>query len=81
MMKPIKPHYSLIWTQKIAEVPQIAWDGLAMPLKTPFLEWEWLHNLETSHSATAKTGWLPNHFTLWRDQNFNCCCSTLFKRT
>jgi len=60
--------YSLAWTNQIAEIPQDAWDALALPLRTPFLEWEWLHNLETSGSATARTGWLPNHLTVWRDQ-------------
>ena len=64
-MEQLKPRYSVVWTNKIAEVPQNAWNALAMPLKTPFLEWEWLNNLETSQSVTAKTGWLPNHLTLW----------------
>ncbi|MBD2663448.1 hypothetical protein B6N60_03336 [Richelia sinica FACHB-800] len=68
MVENIKPHYSVVWTNKIAEVPQTAWDTLALPLKTPFLEWEWLNNLETSHSVTANTGWMPNHLTLWRDR-------------
>jgi uncharacterized protein len=68
MVKPLKPNYSVVWTNKIAEVTQEAWDALAMPLKTPFLEWEWLNNMETSHSATANAGWLPNHLTLWRDR-------------
>jgi predicted N-acyltransferase len=69
MVENLKPRYSAAWMQKIAEVPQLAWDALAMPLKTPFLEWEWLHNLEVSGSAIAKNGWLPNHLTLWREQN------------
>ncbi len=60
--------YALAWINQIAEIPQSAWDALALPLKTPFLEWEWLNNLETSGSATARTGWLPNHLTVWRDQ-------------
>ncbi|MEH2197369.1 GNAT family N-acetyltransferase [Nostoc sp.] len=68
MVEQLKPRYSVVWTNKIAEVPQNAWNALAMPLKTPFLEWEWLNNIETSQSATAKTGWLPNHLTLWRDR-------------
>ncbi len=68
MVEKIKPRYSSRWINKIAEVPQNAWDALAMPLKTPFLEWDWLNNLEISQSATAKTGWLPNHLTLWRDR-------------
>ena len=68
MVEQLKPRYSLSWINKIAEVPQSAWDALAQPLKTPFLEWEWLNNLETSGSATGKAGWLPNHLTVWRDR-------------
>ncbi len=45
-----------------------AWDALAQPLKTPFLEWEWLNNLEISGSATARTGWQPCHLTIWKGQ-------------
>ncbi|MDB9541154.1 GNAT family N-acetyltransferase [Anabaenopsis tanganyikae CS-531] len=67
MVKQIKPNYSSLWINHIAQVPQNAWDALAIPLKTPFLEWDWLNNLEISQSATAKTGWLPNHLTLWRE--------------
>lgn len=52
----------------MGEIPQSAWDALAKPLKTPFLEWEWLNNLETSGSATAQTGWQPCHLTVWREQ-------------
>ncbi|RAM51123.1 MAG: GNAT family N-acetyltransferase [Hapalosiphonaceae cyanobacterium JJU2] len=68
MVEQLKPRYSVAWINKIAEIPQSAWDALALPLTTPFLEWNWLNNLETSGSATAKTGWLPNHLTLWRDR-------------
>jgi predicted esterase len=57
------------WISQLAEVPQAEWDALAMPLKTPFLEWEWLNNMETSGSTTARTGWLPNHLTVWRDRH------------
>jgi len=67
MIKAHKPNYSVTWTHTIADVPKSAWDALAIPLKTPFLEWDWLHNLEISHSATAHAGWLPNHLVLWRD--------------
>ena len=68
MIKEHKPNYSVTWTHTIADVPKSAWDALAIPLKTPFLEWDWLHNLEVSHSATAHAGWLPNHLILWRDR-------------
>lgn len=67
MVKQIKSNYSVVWTHKLAEVPQTAWDALALPLKTPFLEWNWLNNMETSDSAIASAGWLPIHLTLWRD--------------
>lgn len=67
-MKSIQPSYNVAWINNIAEVPQAAWDALAMPLKTPFLEWEWLNNLESSGSAIPKAGWLPNHLTIWRDR-------------
>ncbi|MBD2772214.1 GNAT family N-acetyltransferase [Iningainema tapete] len=68
MVEQLKPRYSIAWMNKIAEVPQDAWDALAIPLKTPFFEWEWLSNMESSQSVTAKTGWIPNHLTVWRDR-------------
>jgi predicted N-acyltransferase len=43
-----------------------AWDALAGPLATPFLEWEWLRLLEASGSVAPEKGWLPHHLTLWR---------------
>jgi predicted N-acyltransferase len=70
MVEQPKPaSYTVKWIQKLSEVPQDAWDALAMPLKTPFLEWEWLHNMEASGSATGKAGWLPHHLTVWRDRD------------
>lgn len=68
MVEKLKPRYSFAWINKIAEVPQAEWDALAIPLKTPFFEWAWLNNMETSGSTTAKSGWLPNHLTVWRDK-------------
>ena len=60
-----RSNYSIHWNNQLAEIPQIAWDALFMPLKTPFLEWEWLNTLETSGSIRAETGWLPSHLTVW----------------
>ena len=67
MVEQIKPQYSLSWIPQIAEIPQLAWDELAKPLATPFLEWEWLNNLETSGSAIPRAGWQPCHLTVWRN--------------
>ncbi|MEB3336271.1 MAG: GNAT family N-acetyltransferase [Leptolyngbyaceae bacterium] len=69
MVEQHKSRYSLVWINHMAEVPQAAWDALALPLKTPFFEWEWLSNMETSGSATAKAGWQPIHLTVWRDRS------------
>ncbi|WP_399314090.1 GNAT family N-acetyltransferase [Trichocoleus sp. FACHB-262] len=69
MVEQLQPRYSLAWINKVSEVPQAEWDALAMPLNTPFFEWDWLNNMETSGSATAKAGWLPNHLTVWRDRH------------
>jgi predicted N-acyltransferase len=69
MVEQLKPRYSIAWINQISEIPQSEWDALAAPLKTPFFEWEWLNNMETSGSTTAQSGWLPNHLTLWRDRS------------
>ena len=68
MVEQPKPRYSVTWINQIGEIPQAQWDALAIPLSTPFLEWEWLHNLETSGSVKGQSGWLPNHLTVWRDR-------------
>lgn len=66
MPNPFASDYHVAWHQKIAEIPQDQWDALAVPLATPFLEWQWLHNLETSGSVGSNTGWQPCHLTLWQ---------------
>ena len=69
MMRQVKGEYSLTWVANIAEIEQSSWDSLAKPLKTPFLEWEWLTNCETSGSAIAQKGWQPCHLTIWRNNS------------
>lgn len=69
MIKQINPQYSLAWIERIGDIPQNVWDEFAKPLETPFFEWDWLHDLESSGSATAKAGWQPCHLTVWRDRN------------
>jgi len=60
-----KPPYSISWMESFSMVDQSAWDALAAPMKTPFLEWDWLHLMETSGSITKETGWQPHHLTVW----------------
>ncbi|EAZ91298.1 GNAT family N-acetyltransferase [Crocosphaera chwakensis] len=69
MFKQVQPRYSVSWIEKISEIPKQVWDELATPLKTPFLEWEWLNNIETSKSAIPRAGWQPCHLTIWRDKD------------
>ncbi|HZN95110.1 MAG TPA: GNAT family N-acetyltransferase [Myxococcales bacterium] len=52
----------------VNEVPREAWDALAGPDAPPFVRWDWLDALESSGSASARTGWQPQHLTLWRGQ-------------
>jgi uncharacterized protein len=68
MVEQLKPCYSVTWVNRIADISQADWDALAMPLKTPFFEWDWLNNMETSGSTTARTGWFPNHLAIWRER-------------
>jgi predicted N-acyltransferase len=57
--------YSIAWISGIDQVPRTAWDALAGRLPSPFFEWDWLHLMEASGSAVPRTGWLPNHLTVW----------------
>jgi predicted N-acyltransferase len=34
------------WIHCIEDIAETAWDALAQPLSTPFLEWSWLNNLD-----------------------------------
>ncbi len=57
--------YNVVWLTNLAEVDRKQWDALAEPLDTPFLEWEWLHQMEISKSTAAETGWWPHHLSVW----------------
>ena len=46
--------------EALDEVPAAAWDACAGP-DNPFLSHAFLEALEASGSATARTGWLPQH--------------------
>jgi len=52
----------------IADVPAAAWNACANPggaiADNPFLDHAFLHALEASGSATARTGWQPFHVVL-----------------
>jgi predicted N-acyltransferase len=52
----------------MAGIDKAEWDRLAVPLATPLLEWDWLHQLESSGSIAPAYGWTPAHLTLWRGE-------------
>ncbi len=51
--------------ESLSEVEREDWNTLALPLETPFLEWDWLQLMEASGSTTAATGWIPRHLSVW----------------
>jgi predicted N-acyltransferase len=63
-----KSSYVIAWQEKLSNIDQAQWDALAIPLKTPFLEWDWLRQLEVSGSLEAENGWLPYHLTVWSEK-------------
>ena len=68
MPQNVQSKYSVSWIDRIQDVDPAAWDALALPLKTPFLEWEWLSLMEDSGSIALETGWKPKHLTVWSGQ-------------
>jgi len=54
------------WQSAMANIDRGQWDRLALPLKTPILEWQWLNLLEASGSIAPQTGWDPCHLTVWQ---------------
>jgi predicted N-acyltransferase len=49
--------------ERLKDVPQAAWDACA-GTENPFVCYAFLEALEASGSATARTGWLPQHLLL-----------------
>jgi len=62
----------------LAGVDRDAWDALVGDA-SPFLEWGWLASLEESGCVAARTGWLPQHLTLWQDDRLIGACPLYLK--
>jgi predicted N-acyltransferase len=60
-------------------VPRDAWNRLVGEDGSPFLEWDWIGTLEDSGAATAETGWMPHHLTLWDDDRLIGACPLYVK--
>ncbi len=61
------PAVQVRWLGGVHEIDRERWDALALPLETPFLEWDWLGLLESSGSVGPAAGWIPCHLTLWEE--------------
>ncbi len=57
--------YTVLRHADIADIEAEHWNRLALPLETPFLEWEWLRLMEASGSIAPEYGWTPRHLTVW----------------
>src|SRR5713226_897185 len=51
-------------TEGIAKIPREAWNGLLREDDSPFLDWDWIHALESSGCAARETGWAPYHLVV-----------------
>jgi len=60
----------------MADIDAHAWDELLsqQDAPTPFLRHAYLQAMEASGSATAGTGWQPQHLTLWRGGRLEAAC-------
>jgi predicted N-acyltransferase len=65
--------------QGVRDVAPEAWDALVGEDGSPFLEWAWLSALEESEAASAETGWLPQHLTLWDGDRLVGACPLYVK--
>ncbi len=68
MLRP-KTTLTLRWLDSVTKVQREDWNALALPLGTPFLEWDWLHNLESSGCATPREGWLAHHLAVYASES------------
>jgi predicted N-acyltransferase len=62
----------------LRDVPRDAWDALVGE-GSPFLEWDWLVALEEGGAVGGRTGWLPQHLTLWDDDRLVGACPLYVK--
>ena len=62
----------------LQEVGRDEWDALVAD-GSPFLEWDWLACLEESQCVLAKTGWQPQHLTVYDDERLIAACPMYLK--
>lgn len=80
-MTSTTPPYELRLHDAASQVDATAWDALLalQSQPTPFMRHAYLAALETSGSATARTGWVPRYFTLWQGERLCAACALYIK--
>jgi len=71
--------YTFTWESALSGLDRASWNTLARPVKSPFLEWEWLELMESSGSIGPETGWYPAHLTVW-SQNTLVAAAPLYRK-
>jgi hypothetical protein len=64
--------------ERLADVSPQKWNALVGE-GCAFLEWEWLSSLEESGCVGSRTGWLPQHLTLWEGDELVGACPLYVK--
>jgi predicted N-acyltransferase len=50
--------------EHIRDIARDEWNALMREDESPFLDWDWLHAMEESRSASRNTGWAPCHMVV-----------------
>ena len=75
-MPHITLHHELRLHDAASQIDASAWDALLTRQShpTPFMRHAYLAALESSGSATTRTGWAARYFTLWRGTQLRAAC-------
>ncbi len=60
--------YRAVWLSSMQDVAAPHWNALMAAEDFPFLEWEWLYQLERCGCVSEAAGWIPCHLTLRRGE-------------
>jgi len=64
--------------QNMSEVDRDKWDALVGD-GSPFLEWDWLACLEEARCVTSRSGWQPQHLTVYDGGRLIAACPLYLK--
>src|SRR5215471_10045729 len=64
--------------KSMAEVDRTAWDVMVGD-GSPFIEWDWLASMEEARCTGQRTGWLPQHLTVYDGKQLVAACPLYLK--